>query len=296
MGSYVFLYGYDAAGDGDYGEESSDEESDGDGVGGDIKPQRSSFTVEGPFNDDGGDDGTSSSSSSDDSLLSGFDRRGGLSDDDETAENKRTKSGGSSRKKAGGVGGGGGGGGGGGESRRKTMFAEMKRESLAGTLQPVGGKHGQRQRRSSGDDNFGGFHKMGDMGLLGEEDEENEEEEEEEEDGDKEEQELRRRKSRLHSANHRREVDEDDVDSDAVSELSATSDVDGAGNGEHGGSSSGDGNDQAGGAEPRFLIYFWAGARSKKSDWVLWKLELAKTMIPEWQKVRQGAVELRRLQ
>lgn len=45
-----------------------------------------------------------------------------------------------------------------------------------------------------------------------------------------------------------------------------------------------------GDAEPRFLIYFWAGARAKKSDWVLWKLELAKTMIPEWQKVSKVAL------
>ncbi|CAN0390923.1 unnamed protein product, partial [Discosporangium mesarthrocarpum] len=36
---------------------------------------------------------------------------------------------------------------------------------------------------------------------------------------------------------------------------------------------------------PRFIMYFWKGSRANKSDWVLWKLELSKGMVPEWERV-----------
>lgn len=202
-------------------------------------------------------------------------------------------------------------------SRRKTMFAAVKRESMAGgkTLQHVRGGR-QKGRRSSGGgddhDELETFERMGVLAL---------EESDEDDSSDvgcgggsgshgcpsargSEGQRVRNRSgASAADAPGRRSPRAGNHDSDeeyeALSVVSGGSDVQRGAEGrgeveedsevEHSYTDDEDEDDDydyGAGAEPRFLIYFWAGARAKKSDWVLWKLELAKTMIPEWQKVR----------
>lgn len=260
------MYGYDGTGYVDDDGSSTEDEHDG-------SDYQDGDEVEG---EDSGDDGvgldeydsgevTDSGSSENDSVLAGCDARGGLSDDEEystaRASRIRRESAGnelSSRSRSHGrqatraetppkTG---------GKSRRKTMFEEMRRESLAGSLQPVG-RNGQRQRRLSCD----GEESLKKMALLSEE-----------EDGVEMERERRKTMGRLHSSRVEETFDgplEVSADSDEYDKEEEEEDDD---------------EEEKGGADPRFLIYFWAGARAKKSDWVLWKLELAKTMIPEWQK------------
>lgn len=266
--SYVFLYGYDGTGYVDDDGSSTEDENDGsdDQDEDEVEEEEDSGDDGVGLDEYGSDEVTDSGSSENDSVLAGCDARGGLSDDEEyntaragrirresTGNELSSRSRSHGRRatkaetppKAG------------GKSRRKTMFEEMRRESLAGSLQPVG-RNGQRQRRLSCD----GEESLKKMALLSEE----------EEDGVEMERERRKTMGRLHSSNPQG-VEET---SDGPSEVSADSD-------EYD-EEEDDEEEEKGGADPRFLIYFWAGARAKKSDWVLWKLELAKTMIPEWQK------------
>lgn len=266
--SYVFLYGYDGTGYVDDDGSSTEGENDSSDDQDDDEVEEEDSGDDGVGLDEyGSDEVTDSGSSEADSVLAGCDARGGLSDDEEynnaRASRFRRESTGndlSSRSrshgrratrtemspKAG------------GKSRRKTMFEEMRRESLAGSLQPVG-RNGQRQRRLSCD----GEESLKKMALLSEEGE----------DGVEMERERRKTMGRLHSGNS--QVIEETFDEPL--EVSADSD--------QYDDEEDDDEEEKGDADPRFLIYFWAGARAKKSDWVLWKLELAKTMIPEWQKV-----------
>ncbi|CAM9593516.1 unnamed protein product, partial [Ectocarpus sp. 13 AM-2016] len=261
--SYVFLYGHDASGGRyDDSEEESDEDDDEDG----------------------------DSLSDNDSLLSGLDGREDLSDDDgdgsasgrtRPTKGKGVKSGGHHANGGGGVTPSHGGKKGGGwiveppsSSKRKTMFAEMRRESMAGSLQPAAKNDGRRPRRdSSGDSDDEDFERME---VPREEDEEYDTAEEEDNAGGRKRGSNGKRPSRLVAS----DGESDEVGSGGML-VTLTSDEE-----ESGGESTDDGSDseEGGGAQPRFLIYFWAGARSKKSDWVLWKLELAKSMLPEWQK------------
>lgn len=251
-GSYVFLYGHDASG-GTY--DDSEEDSD-----------------------ENDDDEDGESLSDNDSLLSGLDGREELSDDDDygsaSGRTRPTKGKGKS-------GGHHANGGGGGVveppsiSKRKTMFAEMRRESMAGSLQPAAKNDGRRPRRdSSGDSDDEDLERME---VPREEDEDYETAEEDYTGG---------RKRGSNGKNSSRVImsdGESGEDGSGGMSVTLTSDEE-----ESGGESSddGSGSEEGGGAQPRFLIYFWAGARAKKSDWVLWKLELAKSMLPEWQKVR----------
>eukprot|EP00903_Cladosiphon_okamuranus_P009378 g8942.t1 len=267
--SYVFLYGHDASGGQDQDDEDEEAES--------------------------GED----SSSDNDSLLSDLDGREGMSDNDDAGDAVGIGTTPTAKKKpaAGGV----------DSSKRKTMFAEMKRESIAGSLQPTAKKGARRQRRDScGDSDDEDLEKM-QVPI--------EEEEEEEGSDDNEEQvyeggrnergksgSSKPKKAKNKTGSSRRPgrggnadtSDQASSDEDDVSDLSSSvasddddddddSSADGAG-GERGRGSKGEEEDGEE-AQPRFLIYFWAGSRAKKSDWVLWKLELAKSMLPEWQKV-----------
>lgn len=36
---------------------------------------------------------------------------------------------------------------------------------------------------------------------------------------------------------------------------------------------------------PRFLLYFWEGYRAQKSDYILWRMDIAKRTMPEWERV-----------
>ncbi|CAM9705623.1 unnamed protein product [Phaeothamnion confervicola] len=47
---------------------------------------------------------------------------------------------------------------------------------------------------------------------------------------------------------------------------------------------------EAGAVRPRFLMYFWQGARAKKSDWVVWRLELRAKMVQQWETMIGAAV------
>lgn len=301
INSYVFLYGYDAARDdiGNDGEASSSRET----------------TVQNSESESG-----DSSSSEVDSLLAGLDSRAedgdsNIEDDndnddsdatdndsDDQHESIRKKQTGTRRKTGAKEGGNGRGrhaeegdtptktppGAGADISRRKTMFAEMKRESMAGTLQQVGAK--KLHRRASSGDSDEDLEKLEALVSEGEDDaSQHDDSDGVDLDGGKNWRSTRsssgsRAGGRAMGTARERHEDNDDgagvpddggdegSDSDVDSEISVSSDDEG---GMGGGV----------GAEPRFLIYFWAGTRAKKSDWVLWKLELAKTMIPEWQKV-----------
>ena len=267
--SYVFLYGHDASGGRD---DDDDDEDDQEG--------------------ESGED----SSSDNDSLLSDLDGREGMSDDDDGDGGDGAGATPTGKKKpAAGV----------DSSKRKTMFAEMKRESMAGSLQPSAKKGGvRRQRRdSTGDSDEEDLEQM-QVPIE-------EEEEEEEDSGDDDQEGARgaRSKSKSRSAKNKNNAgssrrrgrakantsddghgssdDEEDV-SDLSSSVASDDNDQDEDEDEGGGNSSGDEEEEEeedGEAQPRFLIYFWAGTRAKKSDWVLWKLELAKSMLPEWQKV-----------
>ena len=289
--SYVFLYGYDGTGyaDEDSGGSNDDERDDArdgsdaqedDGVGYDVGL------------DDDADEMAESSSSDDDSVLASFDARGSVSESDEGDDEDRSSYVGgavgivhrvsSARKSSVSNGGTR------GEtppktavtSRRKTMFEEMRRESLAGSLQQVGGKQGQRHRRLSNENE----ESLEKMTLLSEGEEEKDDNGEEERDRGR----TRQRfsNSRANRPSNGSVGDDNKEDSDGILEdvVDYDEDHDGVEDDDHDAGSDVD-EDSEGGTDPRFLIYFWAGARAKKSDWVLWKLELAKTMIPEWQKV-----------
>lgn len=267
--SYVFLYGHDASGGRD--DDDHDHEDDQEG--------------------ESGED----SSSDNDSLLSDLDGREGMSDDDDGDGGDGAGATPTGKKKpAAGV----------DSSKRKTMFAEMKRESMAGSLQPSAKKGGvRRQRRdSTGDSDEEDLEQM-QVPIE-------EEEEEEEDSGDDDQEGARgaRSKSKSRSAKNKNNAgssrrrgrakantsddghgssdDEEDV-SDLSSSVASDDNDQDDDEDEGGGNSSGDEEEEEGDgeAQPRFLIYFWAGTRAKKSDWVLWKLELAKSMLPEWQKV-----------
>ncbi|CAM9567559.1 unnamed protein product, partial [Sphacelaria rigidula] len=274
--SYVLLYGYDAAAENDF-EEDEDDDSDDD------SEDSTGLTKT------GGDINKRGSYSRADSRYSSRGSRG--QDDDECGGHDQAGVGGSLSP---GVSGGGGGRGRpsaaaleSSANRRKSMFATVKRESLAGgkTLQEVRG-HRQRGLRSS-------------LGGHGEEIEELERivhsgvfEEGDEDDEDEDIPISRRLHSNVTSSRGTSTRGKGSRNSAGTSATSSrrNNNIDTSkGKAALEGSETED-EDYVPGAEPRFLIYFWAGSRSKKSDWVLWKLELAKTMVPEWQKAVKAEI------